>query len=146
MCSGNAGRRQHHAEEEARRRQAQADAEARRRQEQLAQLAREREATATAQQAQLVALQQQQTQAEAQQSTEVQQLTAQQRERLAGIDARGQAVTQSLQILANETAGQGPTAAVDATRRTARGARTTTAALRMGAGSYGAGSGANFSV
>ena len=146
MCSGNAGRQEHHAREEAKRKQAQADAEARRKQEQLAQLARERETAAAAQRAQLIALQQQQAEAEAQQAAEAQQLTAQQKDRLAGINARGQAVTQSLQILSREGADQGPTAAVDTTRRTARGAKTTTASLRMGAGSYGAGSGANFSV
>ena len=146
MCSGNANRKQHHAEEEGRRQQAQADAEARRKQEQLAQLAREREAAAAAQRAQMIALEQQRAQVEVQQAAEAQQLTAQQQDRLAGIGARGQAVTQSLQILAREGADQGPTAAVDTTRRVARGAKTTTASLRMGAGSYGAGSGANFSV
>jgi len=132
--------------EEARRRQAEADAEARRKQEQLAQLAREREAAAAAQQAQMIALQQQQAEAEAKQAAEAQQLSTQQQERLAGIGARGQAVTQSLQILANRRASQGPTAAVDTTRRMTRGAKTTTPGLRMGAGSYGAGSGANISV
>lgn len=146
MCSGNAGRQQHHAEEEARRQQAQADAEARRKQEELARLARERESAAAAQQAQLIALQQQQAQAEAQQAAQAQELTAQQQERIAGIGARGQAVSQSLQILARQTADQGPTAAVDTKRRQAGGAKTTTAGLRMGAGSYGAGSGANISV
>ena len=146
MCGGNAGRQQHHANEEAKRRQAQADEDARRKREEMERVARERQAAAAAQQAQLVAMQQQQAEQQAAQDAEVAQLRAQQTERIGGIRARGQAVASSLTILANQGGKQGPTAAVDTTQRTSRGAKTTQASLRMGAGSYGAGSGANISV
>lgn len=146
MCSGNAGRQQHHANEEAKRRQAQADAEARRRQEEMDRIARENRAAAAAQQAQLVAMQQQQAAQEAAQTAQVKEMQQQQAERIGGIRARGQAVSSSLQILANQGGKQGRTAAVDTTQKTTRGAKTTQASLRMGAGSYGAGSGANISV
>ena len=146
MCGGNAGRQQHHVNEEAKRRQAQADADARRRQEEMDRIARENRAAAAAQQAQLVAMQQQQLEQQAAQDAEVAQLQAEQSQRIGGIRARGQAVSSSLQILANQGGKQGPTAAVDTTQKTTRGAKTTQASLRMGAGSYGAGSGANISV
>ena len=146
MCGGNAGRQQHHADEEAKRRQAQADADARRRQEEMDRIARENRAAAAAQQAQLVAMQQQQLEQQAAQDAEVAQLKAQQTERIGGIRARGQAVASSMTILAQQGGKQGPTAAVDTTQKTTRGAKTTQASLRMGAGSYGAGSGANISV
>ena len=146
MCGGNAGRQQHHANEEAKRRQAQADADARRRQEEMDRIARENRAAAAAQQAQLVAMQQQQLEQQAAQDAEVARLQGLQAERIGGIRARGQAVASSLTILANQGGKQGPTAAVDTTQKTTRGAKTTQASLRMGAGSYGAGSGANISV
>jgi hypothetical protein len=146
MCGGNAGRQQHHANEEAKRRQAQADADARRRREEMERVARERQAAAAQQQAQLVAMQREQAAQQAAQDQQVAGMRAEQAERIGGIRARGQAVSSSLTILAQQGREQGPTAAVDTTRRNARGAKTTQASLRMGAGSYGAGSGANISV
>lgn len=146
MCSGNAGRQQHHANEEAKRRQAQADEEARRKREEMERISRERQAAAAAQRAQLIAMQQQQAEQEASQQAEVAQLRAEQAERIGGIRARGQAVSSSLAILAQQGGQQGRTAAVDTRQRSAKGAKTTQASLRMGSGSYGAGSGANISV
>lgn len=146
MCSGNAGRQQHHANEEAKRRQAQADEEARRKRAEMERISRERQAAAAAQRAQLIAMQQQQAEQEASQQAEVAQLRAEQAERIGGIRARGQAVSSSLAILAQQGGQQGRTAAVDTRQRSAKGAKTTQASLRMGSGSYGAGSGANISV
>ena len=146
MCGGNAGRQQHHANEEAKRRQAQADADARRRQEEMDRIARANQAAAVAQQARLVAMQQEQSEQQAAQDQQVAGMRAEQAQRIGGIRARGQAVSSSLAILAQQGGEQGPTAAVDTTRRNTRGAKTTQASLRMGAGSYGAGSGANISV
>lgn len=119
---------------------------ARQRQEELDRLARERQATAAAQQAQMMALQNQQAEIEAQQQTQANQLGQEQQARLGGINARGRAVTESLQILARQPSKQAPTAAMDDNKNRQQGARTTTASLRMGSGSYGAGSGANISV
>lgn len=147
MCFGNAGRQEEHARAEAQRRQDEANRQAQARQAELDRLARERETMAAQQQAQMTALMAQQQQAEAQQQQQASELQAQQSERLAGINARGQAVSQSLQILARRPATQGPTASVDTQQPSARtGARTTQASLRMGSGSYGVGSGANISV
>ena len=91
-------------------------------------------------------MQQQQAEQEASQQAEVAQLRAEQTERIGGIRARGQAVSSSLAILAQQGGQQGRTAAVDTRQRSAKGAKTTQASLRMGSGSYGAGSGANISV
>ena len=146
MCAGNAGRQEHHAREEAKRRQAQADAEARRRQEEMNRLAAQRQAAAAAQQAQLVAMQKQQAETEAAQKQQVAQLQAEQAERIGGIRARGNAVTQSLQILAQQGQAQAPTASMAPRKQGARGARSTTAALRMGATGSGSGSGSNLPV
>jgi hypothetical protein len=144
MCGG--GRPQEHIDAEAQRERDRQARIAQERQRELDRLAREREATAAAQQAQLQALQQQQIEAEQQQNAQAAQLGAEQRQRLAGISARGTAVSESLQILARQPAKQAPTAAVDDKNTRQQGAKTTTASLRMGSGSYGAGSGANISV
>ena len=146
MCAGNAGRQEHHAREEAKRQQARADEEARRKQAELERLARERQAQAAQQQAQLVAMQRQQAEQDAAQRAKVAEMQGQQEERLAGINARGTAVTQSLQVLARQRDKQGRTASVDSNSKTRRGASTTTAGLRMGSRRSGAGSGANISV
>lgn len=116
------------------------------RQQEMERIAREREAIAAAQQAQMLALQKQQTEFEQAQRDQVAQLGQEQQQRLAGISARGAAVSESLQILARTPSKQAPTAAVDDNKNRQQGARTTTANLRMGSGSYGAGAGANFSV
>jgi len=143
MCGG---RPQAHVDAEAQRERDRQNRIAQERQRELDRLAREREATAAAQQAQLQALQRQQVESERAQRSQVAQLGQDQQQRLAGINARGAAVSQSLQILARTPSKQAPTAAVDDNKNRQQGARTTTANLRMGSGSYGAGSGANFSV
>jgi len=115
------------------------------RQREMERIAREREAMAAQQQAQLVAMQQQQAQQEIAQQTRVSELQTAQQERLGGIRARGQAVTQSLQILA-QSSGQGPTAAMTNPKAAQSGARSTTASLRMGSLGRASGSGANLAV
>lgn len=146
MCGGNAGRQQHHANEQAKREQARVDEEARRKREEMERISRERQAAATRQQAQLVAMQREQAAQQAAQNQQVAGMRAEQAERIGGIRARGQAVASSLTILAQQGGQQGRTAAVDTRQRSAKGAKTTQASLRMGSGSYGAGSGANISV
>lgn len=109
MCSGND---QHHAKEEAKRRQAAADAEAARRQAELNRLAEERAAVAAQQQAQMQKMQSDQAAAAAAQKERTSALQAQQAQRTGEINASGQAVTSSLQILGDLGGKQGPTAAV----------------------------------
>jgi len=144
MCGG--GRPQSHIDAEAQRERDRLDRIAQERQRELDRLAEERVTTAAAQQAQLLALQAQQNDAVNQQNAEVSRLQGEQQQRLGQIRSAGTAVTQSLQILARQGSNQAPTAAVDSNRARQQGAKTTTASLRMGSGSYGAGSGANISV
>lgn len=144
MCGG--GRPQEHVEAEAQRERDRQNRIAQERQRELDRLATERQATAAAQQAQMLALQKQQAESEQTQQAQVAQLGQEQQQRLAGISARGTAVSESLQILARTPSKQAPTAAVDDNKNRQQGARTTTASLRMGSGSYGVGSGANISV
>ena len=144
MCFGGGG---DNGQAEAARQQEEANRRARERQAELDRLAREREVLAAQQQAEMQRLAAEQQQAEAQQQQQVATLQNEQGQRLAGINARGQSVTQSLAILSRQPATQGPTAAVDTEQRGQRSAaKTTQASLRMGSGSYGAGSGANISV
>ena len=66
--------------------------------------------------------------------------------KLAGIKARGQAVTSSLKILASDPR-RAQTAQVDTRNKTRRGAKTTRTTLKIGSGSQSdAGSGANIAV
>ena len=111
------------ARREARRKQAEADRKARERQAELDRLAREREAAAAQQRAEMQALRRQQAEQQRAQDTKVAGLKAQQAETLAGIDARGRAVTQSLQVLARQRPKQAPTAAQTTRTQTARGAK-----------------------
>jgi hypothetical protein len=97
---------------------------AKQRQEELNRLAREREALA------------------AQQAAE---MRAQQQEQIGGIRARGQAVSQSLRILALQGGKQAPTASAGG-RPKVQGAKSTAAGLRMGATGQSQGSGANVAV
>lgn len=143
MCGG---RPQSHIDAEAQRERDRLDRIAQERQRELDRLAEERTNTAAAQQAQLLALQAQQEDAATQQKAEVARLQGEQQQRLGQIRSAGTAVTQSLQILARQASNQAPTAAIDPNKTRAQGARTTTASLRMGSGSYGVGSGANISV
>ena len=144
MCGG--GRPQEHINAEAQRERDRLDRIAQERQRELDRLAEERTTTAAAQQAQLLALQAQQDDAVNQQKAEVGRLQGEQQQRLGQIRSAGTAVTQSLQILARQASNQAPTASIDDNRTRQHGARTTSASLRMGSGSYGTGAGANISV
>ena len=73
-------------------------------------------------------------------------LRAEQEELLAGIKARGTAVTSSLKILAQDPR-RAQTAQVTKKNQPKRGAKTTKASLKIGSGSQSkSGSGANISV
>jgi hypothetical protein len=127
----------------------QAQAEIARRQQikdQLAAQAAERENSLRIQREQAAQMQQQQTAIMAEQEAQATQLQAQQSERLGSIRAAGTAVTQSLRILGQSSGKQAPTAAMASKPKAARGARASTASLRMGSTSQGTGSGANIAV
>jgi len=126
--------------------QQQAAAAAAAQQAELDRMARERQAIAAQQQAQMVAYQQQLLSQQNTQAAQAQQLQAQQAQRLGEIAARGMAVAQSLKILAIPGSQQGPTASMSQQRRRTTGARTAAASLRIGAMGSGTGAGANFSV
>jgi Skp family chaperone for outer membrane proteins len=125
--------------------QAEADRLANERREELNRLAREREAIAAQQQAEMQRLAAEQEAAMAAQSQQTAEMKAQQQEQLAGIRARGTAVTQSLQILARQGAQQAPSASVGG-KPTVQGAKQTTAGLRIGATGRASGSGTNVAV
>jgi hypothetical protein len=108
-------------------------------------LADERRALIAQQEAQMAAYEQQLKDQQDAQAKTVADLTAKQAEKVAGIRARGTAVTQSLQILGRPNA-TAPTAAMTKRAERPKGARTTSASLRMGSTSSGVGSGANISA
>lgn len=108
-------------------------------------LAEERRALIAQQQAEAVKYERQMADQQAQQVAQTEELQAQQAERIGGIRARGQAVAQSLQILGQQ-GSQAPTAAMSRPKARQATARSTSASLRMGSTSTGAGSGANISV
>lgn len=152
MCSGADKRRR--AEKKA---QKQAEEQARlaaQRQAELDAIARQREMAAAAQQAQMEQLQlasdtasaqaaaQQKAMQQAQQQ-KLEQMRVEGQRQVQGIRNRGQAVSSSLQILGRQAKQQAPTAQVSSPQAGKRGARTTTAGLRMGSSRFKAGSGAN---
>lgn len=108
-------------------------------------LAEERRALIAQQQAEAVKYERQMADQQAQQVAQTEELQAQQAERIGGIRARGQAVAQSLQILGQQ-GSKAPTAAMSRPKTRQATARSTSASLRMGSTSTGAGSGANISV
>tara|TARA_Y100001963_G_scaffold27161_1_gene37006 strand:- start:1131 stop:1625 length:495 start_codon:yes stop_codon:yes gene_type:complete len=109
-------------------------------------LADARQATAAQQRAQLIQMEADQLKVIEGQKGEAAGLRAEQAEKLAGIRARGRAVTGSLKILAGERK-TAPTAAVDTRQKIKRGAKTSQASLRIASqGAAGKGSGANISV
>ena len=152
MCSGASKRRK--AEKKAKReaeRQAQLAAE---RQAELDAIARQREMAAAAQQQQMQQLQlasdtaaaeaaAQQRAMQQAQDQRLAQMRAEGQRQVQGIRARGQAVSSSLQILGRQAKQQAPTAQVSSPQAGKKGARTTTAGLRMGSSRFKAGSGAN---
>lgn len=152
MCSGASKRRK--AEKKARK---QAEEQARlaaERQAELDAIARQREMAAAAQQQQMQQLQiaqetaaaeaaaQQKAMQEAQKQ-KLEQMRAEGQRQVQGIRSRGQAVSSSLQILGRQAKQQAPTAQMSSPQAGKRGARTTTAGLRMGSSRFKAGSGAN---
>lgn len=133
------------AKEAYQRAQAQADAEAKAKQEELNRLAKEREALLAQQKATLQAqelrlVQQQKTQEEL-----VTGLRAEQKAKVGRARASGQAVTNSLKILAQKSK-KAPTAQVSKKKGRTPRPRSTTAGLRLGGGQSGAGAGTNYSV
>ena len=109
-------------------------------------LQRQREATAAQQQANLQAMQIEQEKIVQGQQSQAASLRAEQEQKLAGIKARGQAVTSSLKILAADPR-RAQTAQVDTRNKTRRGAKTTKTSLKIGSGSQSdTGSGANIAV
>lgn len=152
MCSGADKRRK--AEKKAKK---QAEEQARlaaQRQAELDAIAKQREMAAAAQQAQMEQLQlasdtasaqaaaQQKAMQQAQQQ-KLEQMRVEGQRQVQGIRNRGQAVSSSLQILGRQAKQQAPTAQVSSPQAGKRGARTTTAGLRMGSSRFKAGSGAN---
>jgi hypothetical protein len=142
MCFGGGKQAQANAARAEQERQNQI---ARQRQEELNRLAAERQAMAAQQQAQMQQMTAQQLAAETAQKQQTADLQAQQQERLGGINARGQAVTQSLRILAQQ-GSQAPTAQATGRAAGVTGAKQTTAGLRIGSTGRGTGSGANVAV
>ena len=126
--------------------QAEADRLAAQKQAELERLKIQREATAAQQQANLQAMVAEQAKIVEGQKSQAASLRAEQEQRLAGIQARGRAVTSSLQIL-SQNQRRGQTARMDAINRQRRGAKTTRTSLKIGSGSQSdAGSGANIAV
>ena len=152
MCSGANKRKK--AERKARE-QAEENARiAAQRQAELDALAAQREAAAASQRQQMEALQATSDQVAAEAAAQQRALEQANQQKLArmradgqkqiqGIRNRGQAVTSSLQILGRQAKQQAPTAQVSSPQAGRRGARTTTAGLRMGSSRFKAGSGAN---
>lgn len=135
MCSGGGGGGDNGAQQQA---------EARQRE--LQRIARERKALAATQMAQMQAMKNQQQLNESQQRNQAAQLGAEQQRRLGGIEAQGRAASSSLFILSGQEAKAAPSATQSKELKAGRGAKTTTAGLRIGSGGYGAGSGANIAV
>ena len=133
------------AKKEYKKKQAEADALAKEKQAELDRLAREREATIAQQQATLQAQELKLAQQQKAQTDLVTGLREEQKARVGAARARGNAVTNSLRILARESK-KAPTAQVSRKKgRTAR-PRSTTAGLRLGGGQSGTGAGTNYSV
>lgn len=152
MCSGADKRRK--AEKKAKRQAEENARKAAERQAELDRIASQREMAAAAQQAQMEQLQlasdtasaqaaQQQKAIEQANQQKLAEMRAEGQRQVQGIRNRGQAVSSSLQILGRQAKQQAPTAQVSSPQTGKRGARTTTAGLRMGSSRFKAGSGAN---
>jgi hypothetical protein len=128
----------------------QAQAEIDRRQQvrdQLAAQAAERENILQIQRDQAVEMEQQQTAIVTQQQEQATQLQTQQAERVTGIRAAGNAVTQSLQILGRQGGKQAPTAATTAPAgKKAVSRMAPSSGLRIGSTQAGSGAGANVAI
>lgn len=144
MCTGMGRRKAMY--EQARQQQYQANQDAARRQQELDRIAEQRQATAYAQQSQAASLQAQQAEQERAMVATTDKLKIEQYDRLAGINARGQSVAGSMQVLGGAGQKQAPNASVDKGRKVAGAARSVSAQLRIGGTSSAAGSGSNFAV
>tara|TARA_B100001250_G_scaffold25719_1_gene21306 strand:+ start:6952 stop:7452 length:501 start_codon:yes stop_codon:yes gene_type:complete len=133
------------AKEEYKKKQAEADAIAKEKQAELDRLAREREATIAQQQATLKAQELRMVQQQKAQTDLVAGLRDEQTARVGAARARGNAVTNSLRILARESK-KAPTAQVSRKKGRTSRPRSTTAGLRLGGGQSGTGAGTNYSV
>ena len=134
------------AENAAKKAQQEADRKAEERRKELAALADARQATAAQQQAQLVQMEADQARVLADQDETATGLRAENEAKLAGIRARGKAVTGSLKILSQQRKSA-PTAAVNTKKARTKSAKTTQASLRIASqGASGRGAGTNISV
>ena len=125
--------------------QAKADAEAKAKQEELNRLAKEREALLAQQQATLQAQELRLVQQQKAQEDLVTGLREEQAAKIGRARVSGQAVTNSLKILAQKSK-KAPTAQVSRKKGRTPRPRSTTAGLRLGGGQSGAGAGTNYSV
>jgi len=130
MCSGG----DDSARRDAERRQREADERAAQRQSELDSLAAQRSALAAAQVEQLNAYESQALQLEVDNIANVEALTAQQEEQVAGIKRAGNAASNSLRILGQEQL-QAPTAQQTTRKAKASGGRMTSAGYRRGSAS-----------
>ena len=133
------------AKEEYKKKQAEADRMAKEKQAELDRLAREREATVAQQQATLKAQELRLVEQRDAQGNLVAGLQEDQATRISEARARGNAVTNSLSILAQKSS-KAPTAQTSQKKGRTPRPRSTTAGLRLGGGRSGSGSGTNYSV
>ena len=133
------------AKKEYKRKQAEADRIAKEKQAELDRLARQREATVAQQQATLKAQELRLIEQRDAQGELVAGLQADQETRISEARARGNAVTNSLRILAQKSS-KAPTAQTSKKKGRTPRPRSTTAGLRLGGGQSGSGSGTNYSV
>ena len=134
------------AENAAKRAQAEADRVAAARTKELEALSRARDATAAQQLAQLSQMEADQARVLDNQNETASGLRAEQEAKLAGIRARGRAVTGSLKILSQQRKSA-PTAAVNTKKAKRQSPKTTQASLRIASqGASGRGAGTNISV
>jgi len=127
--------------------QAEADAQAAAAQAVLDQQAAERENILKLQREQAAEMERQQIESVVQQQAQAAQLQTQQAERVTGIRAAGNAVTQSLQILGRQGGKQAPTAATTAPAgKKAVSRMAPSSGLRIGSTQAGSGAGANVAI
>ena len=133
------------AKKEYKRKQAEADRIAKEKQAELNRLARQREATVELQQATLKAQELRLVEQRDAQGNLVAGLQEDQATRISEARARGNAVTNSLRIMAQKSS-KAPTAQTSQKKGSTPRPRSTTAGLRLGGGRSGSGSGTNYSV
>ena len=134
------------AENAAKKAQQEADRQAEQKRKELEALRVAREATAAQQLAQLQQMEADQAKVVADRRTQESTLRAEQEEKLAGIRARGQAVTGSLKILSQQRRA-GRTAQINRKSPRTKAPKTTQASLKIASqGASGKGAGTNISV